>query len=536
MKTGESPPNHRLDEDDRLELMHNRRGHSTFATGDIMQLFTQISQTKGLSRNPHLEMREMSSKHVERPHVIPQLVMRLVVVLLVVLAKQAGGTEESDEIYDPDVEPSDLERHQFVTHSAEGSQFDFVRKEAQEQKERGHGSGGEALGIGNKALLEMLKQLAKAMDAATEAAKISPRVTAGAQSPPKPGSEISDELQQKTRSQAHAAKRKPKPNPLPRIEVGTPVSEVLRQIRLSLEAADPEPRAVAAGLMEASADDDEDDEDDEDDPLSFIDYLDARGLRLLEVDLERQLRRIRRRRGQLGVQAESTVAARAETKAAAGRAASARTTSSAAASAAASTAAASRTAAAGTGGGGATPTLKISTDGPLYHGRTLGEALAAALRGGNGRAGRRLEDAIEGSDDGDAAAGDATARYEARLKREAQARRRAERGESDDTDEEGSAMQAMPFHEVIAKMFGSEADSDVVQTFNIQVVTGGEEDDEAGQRPVKVTVVDAQGGSLEELLAKATSSLAKSKSKSKSSGEEEVVDVDVVEDDSTRAT
>jgi hypothetical protein len=68
------------------------------------------------------------------------------------------------------------------------------------------------------------------------------------------------------------------------------------------------------------------------------------------------------------------------------------------------------------------------------------------------------------------------------------------------------------------------------------VVTGGEEDDEAGQRTVKVTVVDAQGGSLEELLAKATSSLAKSKSKSKSSGEEEVVDVDVVEDDSTRAT
>jgi hypothetical protein len=61
MKTGESPPNHRLDEDDRLELMHNRRGHTTFATGNIMQLFTQISQTKGLSRNPHLEMREVSS-------------------------------------------------------------------------------------------------------------------------------------------------------------------------------------------------------------------------------------------------------------------------------------------------------------------------------------------------------------------------------------------------------------------------------------------------------------------------------------------
>ena len=459
-------------------------------------------------------------------------------LLLLLLATQAGGTEESDEIYDPDVEPSDLERHQFVTHSTEGTQFDFVRKEAQEQTERGHGSGGEALGIGNKALLEMLKQLAKAMDAATEAAKISPRVTAGAQSPPKPVTEKKDEMQQKTRSQAHAAKRKPKPNPLPQIEVGTPVSEVLRQIRLSLEAADPEPRAVAAGLMESSADDDEDDEDDEDDPLSFIDYLDARGLRLLEVDLERQLRRIRRRRGQLGVDAAAAGAARAVTKvaprvlqAAEGRAASAP---------AASTVAASRTAAAGTGGGGATPTLKISTDGPLYQGRTLGEALAAALRGGNGRAGRRLEDAIDGSDDGDdAAAGDATARYEARLKREAQARRRAEHGESDDTDEEGSAMQAMPFHEAIAKMFGSEADSDVVQTFNIQVVTGGEEDDEAGQRPVKVTVVDAQGGSLEELLAKATSSLgkSKSKSKSKSSGEEEVVDVDVVEDDShTRST
>ena len=462
--------------------------------------------------------------------------MHVALLLLVLLATQAGGTEESDEIYDPDVEPSDLERHQFVTHSTEGTQFDFVRKEAQEQTERGHGSGGEALGIGNKALLEMLKQLAKAMDAATKAAKISPRVTAGAQSPPKPVSEKKDEMQQKTRSQAHAAKRKPKPNPLPQIEVGTPVSEVLRQIRLSLEAADPEPRAVAAGLMESSADDDEDDEDDEDDPLSFIDYLDARGLRLLEVDLERQLRRIRRRRGQLGVDAAAAGAARAVTKvaprvlqAAEGRAASAP---------AASTVAASRTAAAGTGGGGATP--KISTDGPLYHGRTLAEALAAALRGGNGRAGRRLEDAIDGSDDGDdAAAGDATARYEARLKREAQARRRAERGESDDTDEEGSAMQTMPFHEVIAKMFGSEADSDVVQTFNIQVVTGGEEDDEAGQRPVKVTVVDAQGGSLEELLAKATSSLgkSKSKSKSKSSGEEEVVDVDVVEDDShTRST
>ena len=449
------------------------------------------------------------------------------------------GTEESDEIYDPDVEPSDLERHQFVTHSTEGTQFDFVRKEAQEQTERGHGSGGEALGIGNKALLEMLKQLAKAMDAATKAAKISPRVTAGAQSPPKPVTEKKDEMQQKTRSQAHAAKRKPKPNPLPQIEVGTPVSEVLRQIRLSLEAADPEPRAVAAGLMESSADDDEDDEDDEDDPLSFIDYLDARGLRLLEVDLERQLRRIRRRRGQLGVDAAAAGAARAVTKvaprvlqAAEGRAASAP---------AASTVAASSTAAAGTGGGGATP--KISTDGPLYHGRTLAEALAAALRGGNGRAGRRLEDAIDGSDDGDdddaGDAGDATARYEARLKREAQARRRAERGESDETDKEGSAKQAMSFHEAIAKMFGSEADSDVVQTFNIQVVTGGEEDDEAGQRPVKVTVVDAQGGSLEELLAKATSSLgkSKSKSKSKSSGEEEVVDVDVVEDDShTRST
>ena len=460
--------------------------------------------------------------------------MHVALLLLVLLATQAGGTEESDEIYDPDVEPSDLERHQFVTHSTEGTQFDFVRKEAQEQTERGHGSGGEALGIGNKALLEMLKQLAKAMDAATEAAKISPRVTAGAQSPPKPVTEKKDEMQQKTRSQAHAAKRKPKPNPLPQIEVGTPVSEVLRQIRLSLEAADPEPRAVAAGLMESSADDDEDDEDDEDDPLSFIDYLDARGLRLLEVDLERQLRRIRRRRGQLGVDAAAAGAARAVTKvaprvlqAAEGRAASAP---------AASTVAASSTAAAGTGGGGATP--KISTDGPLYHGRTLAEALAAALRGGNGRAGRRLEDAIDGSDDGDdddaGDAGDATARYEARLKREAQARRRAERGESDETDKEGSAKQAMSFHEAIAKMFGSEADSDVVQTFNIQVVTGGEEDDEAGQRPVKVTVVDAQGGSLEELLAKATSSLgkSKSKSKSKSSGEEEVVDVDVVEDES----
>ena len=256
--------------------------------------------------------------------------MHIALLLLVLLATQAGGTEESDEIYDPDVEPSDLERHQFVTHSTEGTQFDFVRKEAQEQTERGHGSGGEALGIGNKALLEMLKQLAKAMDAATKAAKISPRVTAGAQSPPKPVTEKKDEMQQKTRSQAHAAKRKPKPNPLPQIEVGTPVSEVLRQIRLSLEAADPEPRAVAAGLMESSADDDEDDEDDEDDPLSFIDYLDARGLRLLEVDLERQLRRIRRRRGQLGVDAAAAGAARAVTKvaprvlqAAEGRAASA---------------------------------------------------------------------------------------------------------------------------------------------------------------------------------------------------------------------
>jgi hypothetical protein len=38
MTAGESPPNHRLDEDDRRELMHNRRGHTTFATGEhLMQ-------------------------------------------------------------------------------------------------------------------------------------------------------------------------------------------------------------------------------------------------------------------------------------------------------------------------------------------------------------------------------------------------------------------------------------------------------------------------------------------------------------------
>ena len=55
MTAGESPPNHRLDEDDRRELMHNRRGHTTFATGEhLMQLYTQISQTKGLSRTPPL--------------------------------------------------------------------------------------------------------------------------------------------------------------------------------------------------------------------------------------------------------------------------------------------------------------------------------------------------------------------------------------------------------------------------------------------------------------------------------------------------
>ena len=51
---------------------HTRYRPATTTRNTATQFFTQISQTKGLSRSPHLEMHgEESSKHVERPPLIP---------------------------------------------------------------------------------------------------------------------------------------------------------------------------------------------------------------------------------------------------------------------------------------------------------------------------------------------------------------------------------------------------------------------------------------------------------------------------------
>ncbi len=437
----------------------------------------------------------------------------LVLLVTVMLTVHAGWAEKDDEeVYEPEVEPSDLERHQFMTHSTEGTQFDFVREEANEQaKEHGGGIGSEAPG-GGHALLQMMKQLAEAMSAQQQKAK----------------------LQSKTRSKANTAKRKPKTNPLPQIAVGTPVSEVLRQIRLSLEAADPEPSAATAEATGASADADEDqgneeDEEDEDDPLAFIDHLDARGLRLLESDLERQLRRVRRRQSRLAAAAQAPLAG-----APAARKAASRAQQAAAGRATPAPPAGSATAA--TGDDDATGAATRAAPESRRQ-LSLEQALAAALSGSGfaslDRAlkGRRTDDSSDSSDssdndDGDGGGGggddDETARYEARLAHEAEANRRAARGDDDDDDneeEEGSVfMQAIPLHEALAKMFGGEADGNVVQ-MQIEVVGGGE-DGEAG-RPVEVTF--GQGGNLAELLAKATSGMAKrqTSSSSESGGDED---------------
>ena len=396
-----------------------------------------------------------------------------VLVLTAMLTFSARGSQIEDEP-EPDVEPSALERHEFSTHSSEGSQYDFVQKEAQDhKKQRDDGvPTSELLGqsAGSGSLLHVMKQIAETMN----------------------------EHHKRQRQQPRQQKRQHKVKSLPTIPADTPVSELLRRIRLSLEAAAPEPSAADASRPSES-DVGADDGFDEDDDLAFIDHLDASGLKMLESNLRRQLRRVQRRlerRTETGAAANTNLnsARTARAHAAAAHEATHEAATTAAAQAAAQ---ATATAAAPAGGvEGATTRAVDARAAPDDALARLERALASVFSSS------RDEGATDDADEDDNE--DETARYESRLAREAAKRERAEStGESADEDgedgEDASSTKASPLHEALAKLLGAEADGHVYE-MKIAVL-GGDEEAEDG-RPVEIHL-GAANGKLAEVLAKA---------------------------------
>ena len=429
--------------------------------------------------------------------------MRLWVVAFCLAALTAG--DDNDEAYDePEVEPSTLERHEYATHSTQGEQFDFVRDAAEEQEtDTGSSTAPQSLG----ALMQQLNQrnadgsgmslvdmMGKLSEALAERQKLQQQ-----QPPPQPRKQPPS-----SPPTAEAIAKARKVKQLTKVAVDTPVSEVLRNIRLSFEAAAPGPRAAldsSGSSSDADEEEEEDDEDEDEDRLAYIDHLDARGLRLLEGSLRRQLRRVQRRQDRLSSRASrrspsstAAVEAEAEEEADSGRRARKR---SAAAPAGPGGAASSFAAARGTAASaGAEPgALRLGSEGLTAAQRErmgqLERALTAALGGsGVGLGAAALRD---GAGEAESDGASETEQYEARLAREAETQRKRDAGEAE--EEQGAVLQAVPLHEAVAKMFGGETDGNVFE-MKIEVLGDGGEG-----LPVEVSF--GSGANLAEMLAKA---------------------------------
>ena len=188
----------------------------------------------------------------------------LLALWLAVLARTSAddvGVYDAD-FEEPEVEQSELERHQFGTHTANSEQYDFVRPTLVEREKEGDGQGGQwrqtrlpngmkLVGMADFPLLPLMQAMFNKGSSAD-------------------GDEDDDNDDGP-------------PQILPPIEQGMPMSRVLQQIRQTLSEAKPPPssRRAARDLGDGADGD------------GYIDHLSARGLQLLEADLRRKVTRAR---------------------------------------------------------------------------------------------------------------------------------------------------------------------------------------------------------------------------------------------------
>jgi len=200
--------------------------------------------------------------------------------------------EYDDAEYEaPMVEESSLERHETRTHDvASGVQYNFVERAAQETN-AGKGS------TDGQSLFEMLAGGAEVEVINLEDGSAPSR--------------LQDMLKQMlSLSSSSAAKPKPAPQKLPSVPPDTPLSDVLQTIRHSMHSREATSIGASAASEEDEDEEDEEEEDDDDDHHhqgqdqdgeadavgsgdAYIDHLDAHGLKLLEAELLRKLRRVR---------------------------------------------------------------------------------------------------------------------------------------------------------------------------------------------------------------------------------------------------
>ncbi len=208
------------------------------------------------------------SRHRTLPRGQPGAMRAPVALLLALwLAVLARASADDVGVYDaefeePEVEQSELERHQFGTHTANSEQYDFVRPALAEREKEGDGQGGQwrqtrlpngmkLVGMADFPLLPLMQAMFN-------------------KGPSADGDEDDDNDDGP-------------PQILPPIEQGMPMSRVLQHIRQTLSEAKPPPssRRAARDLGDGADGD------------GYIDHLSARGLQLLEADLRRKVTRAR---------------------------------------------------------------------------------------------------------------------------------------------------------------------------------------------------------------------------------------------------
>ena len=232
------------------------------------------------------------------------------VVLLLALHAgplRIGAVDAHDpDVYDapePDVEPSDLETHESQTH-AEGKQYDFVRDEKASAGDGAGsgGSGGGGGGIPPPAIESLIRQLMAdgVLGGADPNVRIVNSQGGGFSDAIKALKAMTDSLPPTApsgggkRARRGGATVPERHSTLPAIEPGTPISQMLQQMRASLTEA-----TVAHHHRKASSASHDGVGGGGGGGDAYIDHLDERGLALLEADLRQRLARVVRRRQHL---------------------------------------------------------------------------------------------------------------------------------------------------------------------------------------------------------------------------------------------
>lgn len=249
--------------------------------------------------------------------------------LVVLIIAFAAAQQDAEIFEEPEVEPSELERHQSGRSTMSGgpTQYDFVSEEAAridesgEEETGGDGSPGDILrrlfgGSGGGQSVQMINlegdgapELSREMKDMIDSLKKMHEQLLKTR-----GSRGSGGGSSKGRSRNERSKG---PS-LPSIPPGTPISEVLQHIRQSLARETAErkqqqqqeeedagaaqssggadalhPRRIGSDVVRSAHD-----------ANDFVDRLDARGLDLLEAELQSRLRRVWARRRELALGGE----------------------------------------------------------------------------------------------------------------------------------------------------------------------------------------------------------------------------------------